>query len=398
MATLEPTIDAGGARAARRPLIAHIVFRFDYGGLENGIVNIVNGLPANEFDHAIIALTQASQFSKRIRRPDVRIYPLDKRPGKDWGAYLRLWQLLRQIKPAIVHTRNVGTMDCQLIAWLAGVPVRIHGEHGWDVHDPDGLNPKYLRVRRLFNPFVHRFVTVSRDLQEWLVERVGIRSSKVTQICNGVDTQRFGQAASAARQRLPAQFSAPGCCVIGSVTRLTEIKDPLSLVRAWLAVRGPLAAEGHDVRLALIGDGPLRGAIEAEIAAAGATGFAWLAGSRDDVAELLRALDVFVLSSLREGISNTVLEAMATGLPVIASATGGNLELIENDVTGMLTPPGDTAGLADALSSYVKDPARRAAHGAAARRRAERVYSLSGMMDRYRELYGMHGKQALETA
>lgn len=398
MATLEPTIDAEGARAARRPLIAHIVFRFDYGGLENGIVNIVNGLPANEFDHAIIALTQASEFSKRIRRPDVRIYPLNKRPGKDWGAYLRLWQLLRQIKPAIVHTRNVGTMDCQLIAWLAGVPVRIHGEHGWDVHDPDGLNRKYLRVRRLFNPFVHRFVTVSRDLQEWLVQRVGIRSSKVMQICNGVDTQRFGQAASAARQRLPAEFSPPGCCVIGSVTRLTEIKDPLSLVRAWLAVRAPLAAEGHDVRLALIGDGPLRGAIEAEIAAAGATGFAWLAGSRDDVAELLRALDVFVLSSLREGISNTVLEAMATGLPVIASATGGNLELIENDVTGMLTPPGDTARLANALSSYVKDPARRAAHGAAARRRAERVYSLSGMMNRYRELYGMHGKQALETA
>jgi sugar transferase (PEP-CTERM/EpsH1 system associated) len=398
MATWEPTIDAPGARAARRPLIAHIVFRFDYGGLENGIVNIVNGLPAHEFDHAIIALTQASEFSNRIRRPDVRIHPLNKRPGKDWGAYLRLWKLLRQIKPAIVHTRNVGTMDCQLIAWLAGVPVRIHGEHGWDVHDPDGSNKKYLMVRRLFDPFVHRFVTVSRDLQEWLVQRVGIRSSKVMQICNGVDTQRFGQAAGAARQRLPAQYFPAGCCVIGSVTRLTEIKDPLTLVRAWLAIREPLAAQGHDVRLALIGDGPLRGAIEAEIAAAGATDCAWLAGSRDDVAELLRALDVFVLSSRREGISNTVLEAMATGLPVIASATGGNLELIENDVTGMLTPPGDTAGLAQALRSYVKDSARRAAHGAAARRRAERVYSLSGMMNRYRELYGMHSKQALETA
>jgi sugar transferase (PEP-CTERM/EpsH1 system associated) len=398
MATWEPTIDAPDARAARRPLIAHIVFRFDYGGLENGIVNIVNGLPAHEFDHAIIALTQASEFSNRIRRPDVRIYPLHKRPGKDWGAYLRLWQLLRQIKPAIVHTRNVGTMDCQLIAWLAGVPVRIHGEHGWDVHDPDGSNRKYLLVRRLFDPFVHRFVTVSRDLQEWLVQRVGIRSSKVMQICNGVDTQRFGSAADAARQRLPAAYFPSGCCVIGSVTRLTEIKDPLSLVRAWLAIRAPLAAEGHDVRLALIGDGPLRGAIEAEIAAAGATGCAWLAGSRDDVADLLRALDVFVLSSRREGISNTVLEAMATGLPVIASATGGNLELIENDVTGMLTPPGDTAGLAQALRTYVKDPARRAGHGAAARRRAERVYSLSGMMNRYRELYGMHSKQALETA
>jgi sugar transferase (PEP-CTERM/EpsH1 system associated) len=398
MAALEPSIDAHGAQGGRRPLIAHVVFRFDYGGLENGIVNIVNGLPAHEFDHAIIALTQASEFSSRIRRPDVHVYSLHKQPGKDWGAYLRLWKLLRQIRPTIVHTRNVGTMDCQLVAWLAGVPMRIHGEHGWDIHDPDGTNPKYLRVRRLFDPFVHRFVTVSRDLQEWLVQRVGIRPAKVRQICNGVDTQRFEQAASAARQRLPADYFPPGCCIVGSVTRLTDIKDPLNLVRAWLAVRGPLAAQGHDLRLALIGDGPLRGAIEAEIRAAGAERFVWLAGSRDDVADLLRSLDIFALSSLREGISNTVLEAMATGLPVIASATGGNLELIEDGVTGTLTPPGDSAALARALRSYVEDPAKRAAHGAAARRRAERMYSLSGMMNRYRELYAMQRDKVLEAA
>ncbi|HKU15945.1 MAG TPA: TIGR03088 family PEP-CTERM/XrtA system glycosyltransferase [Steroidobacteraceae bacterium] len=398
MAALEPSIDAHAARGGRRPLIAHVVFRFDYGGLENGIVNIVNGLPAQEFDHAIIALTQASEFSSRIRRPDVRVYALNKQPGKDWGAYLRLWKLLRQIRPTIVHTRNVGTLDCQLVAWLAGVPVRIHGEHGWDIHDPDGTNPKYLRVRRLFDPFVHRFVTVSRDLQEWLVQRVGIRPAKVRQICNGVDTQRFEQSASTARQRLPAEYFPPGCCIVGSVTRLTEIKDPLSLVRAWLAVRAPLAAQGHDLRLALIGDGPLRGAIEAEIREAGAERCAWLAGSRDDVADVLRSLDIFALSSLREGISNTVLEAMATGLPIIASATGGNLELIEDGVTGTLTPPGDFASLAQALRSYVQDPAKRAAHGAAARRRAERMYSLSGMMNRYRELYAMQRDKVLEAA
>jgi sugar transferase (PEP-CTERM/EpsH1 system associated) len=397
MTTSAEIVSAVSPARRERPLVAHIVFRFDYGGLENGIVNLVNGLPADELDHAIIALTEASDFRLRIRRADVKVYALNKRPGKDLGVYLRLWKLLRSLKPDIVHTRNVGTMDCLAVAWLAGVPVRIHGEHGWDVHDPDGANPKYRRVRRLFNPLVRRFVTVSRDLEQWLVERVGIDACKVVQICNGVDTQRFHPRRDAVRDGLPLERFPAGCIVIGSVTRLTEIKDPLNLVRAFLAARPALHAEGRDVRLAVIGDGPLRGAMEAEIAAANAGDYVWLPGSRDDVASLLRAFDVFVLGSLREGISNTVLEAMASGLPVIASATGGNLELVEHGVNGALIPPGDSAALAAALSSYVRDGARRAAHSAASRRRAEQHFSLGGMMNRYRELYRAGEARELET-
>ena len=383
--------------AQRRPLIAHVVFRFDYGGLENGIVNVVNGLPAGEFDHAIIALTEATAFAARIRRADVKVYALGKRPGNDLRAYLRLWRLLRELRPAVVHARNIGTMDCLLIAWLAGVPRRVQGEHGWDTHDPDGTNRKYLAVRRLLDPFVHQFVTVSRDLRDWLIERVGIAERKVTQICNGVDTQRFRPAAATERGLLPAERFPPSCIVLGSVTRLTEIKDPLNLVRAFIAIRQPLLTAGRDVRLLLIGDGPLRGAVEAELSAAGESAAAWLPGSRDDVAELLRTMDIFVLGSQREGISNTVLEAMASGLPVVASATGGNLELIDDGVTGALVPPGDSNALAAALRRYVEDTERRRAAGAAARRRAETTYSLNGMMNLYRELYARLCARAMET-
>jgi sugar transferase (PEP-CTERM/EpsH1 system associated) len=391
--------DAGsttGKAEGARPLVAHIVFRFDYGGLENGIVNIVNSLPASEFGHVIIAMSEVSDFKARIRRPDVRVIALHKKLGKDFGAYVRLWKLLRELKPAIVHTRNIGTMDCLPFAWLAGVPARIHGEHGWDVHDPDGKNPKYRLMRRVLGPFAHSFVTVSRDLAEWLVRVVGVRPGKVTHICNGVDTQRFRPNA-AARDALPADFFPAGCVVVGTVTRLMAIKDPLNLVRAFIRVRRELDGTGADVRLALIGDGPLRADVERELEAANCTSFAWLAGSRDDVAALLPAFDVFVLGSLREGISNTVLEAMSSGLPVIASATGGNLELIRDRETGMLVPPGDSTALGAALSSYVTDPSLRRAHGRAARQRAEELYSLTGMMSRYRELYIRHSAQALET-
>jgi sugar transferase (PEP-CTERM/EpsH1 system associated) len=390
--------DGSRAHTGARPLIAHILFRFDYGGLENGIVNVVNGLPAGAFDHAIIALTEASAFSTRIRRSDVRVYALNKQPGRDLGAYKRLWSLLREIRPTVVHTRNVGTLDCQFVAWLAGVPCRIHGEHGWDTHDPDGTNRKFHAIRRIFNPFTHTFVTVSDDLKKWLIGRVGIPARKVMQICNGVDTQHFRPSASDADRRvLPAGFT-PESIVIGSVTRLTEIKDPLNVVRAFLAIREPMKAAGHDVRLALIGDGPLRSAVEAAVRESGDPDAVWLAGSRDDVAALLRALDVFVLGSQREGISNTVLEAMASGLPVVATATGGNFELVERGVTGELVPPGDSAALAAAIRTYAADAARRRAHGAAGRARAERLYSLGGMMNRYAELYSMHCKRLTETA
>jgi sugar transferase (PEP-CTERM/EpsH1 system associated) len=385
-------------RVRHRPLIAHIVFRFDYGGLENGIVNVVNGLPPGEFDHAIIALTEATEFATRIRRADVKVYALGKRPGNDLRAYLRLWRLLRELRPAVVHTRNIGTMDCLLVAWLAGVRRRVHGEHGWDVHDPDGTSRKYLAVRRLLNPFVHQFVTVSRDLRTWLVERVGIAERKVAQICNGVDTQRFRPASIADRLLLPPERFPASCIVVGSVTRLTEIKDPLNLVRAFVAVRQPLLTAGHDVRLLLVGDGPLRAAVERELQVAGELAAAWLPGSRDDVAELLRTMDIFVLGSQREGISNTVLEAMASGLPVIASATGGNLELIDDGVTGRLVPPGNTGALAAALRRYVEDVAQRRAAGAAARGRVEAMYSLNGMTNSYLELYARQSAYAMETA
>src|SRR5690606_16691865 len=110
------------------PLIAHIVFRFDYGGLENGVVNVVNGLADAEFDHAVIALTEATSFRKRLR-DGIRVYAIGKRPGKDLGAYVRLYRLLRELKPTAVHSRNLGTLDCAIVAFLAGVPHRIHGEH-----------------------------------------------------------------------------------------------------------------------------------------------------------------------------------------------------------------------------------------------------------------------------
>jgi sugar transferase (PEP-CTERM/EpsH1 system associated) len=381
-------MNASATRAADpRPLIAHIVFRFDYGGMENGIVNLVNALPAGEFRHAIVALTEASDFRSRITRPDVTVHALGKKPGQDPAAYLRLYRLLRELRPAVVHTRNIGTLDCAFIAMLAGVPTRIHGEHGWDVHDPDGTNKKYRLMRRVLGRLVRRFITVSKDLERYLVDRVGIAESKVQRICNGVDVARFSPGAIAESARLPADRFPAGSVVIGSVTRFMEIKDPLNLVRAFIELRRRYANGGPDVRLLMIGGGPLRPAADELLKAAGQTNAAWLPDSREDVSDLLRQMHIFVLGSRREGISNTVLESMASGLPVVASNVGGNLELVLPGVTGDLVPPEDSAALAAAIDRYATDPGLRERHGAAARERVVREYSLARMMNDYAALY-----------
>ena len=368
-----------------RPLIAHIMFRFDYGGLENGVVNVVNGLPEQSFRHAIIALTEASDFKQRLKRADVPVYTLNKKPGKDPSFYFRLYSLLRKLRPTVVHTRNLATIEGAFIARLAGVPLRIHGEHGWDVYDPDGSNKKYRALRRLMNPAVHRFVSVSKEIEKWLVTSVGIPAGKVMRICNGVDTQRFQPSVRRTRNVLPATIFSPGTIAVGSVTRFSEIKDPFNLVRAFIeARRNP---GGQSLRLAMAGDGPMHADAVKLLREAQMEDVAWLPGSRDDVPQILAELDVFVLGSRREGISNTVLESMASGLPVVATAVGGNLELVVDGANGRLVPPGDSAAMARALLAYAVDPALRAAHGRESRARAEREYSLRRMLSDYESLY-----------
>ncbi|HEX6996394.1 MAG TPA: TIGR03088 family PEP-CTERM/XrtA system glycosyltransferase [Gammaproteobacteria bacterium] len=382
------------------PLIAHVVFRLDYGGLENGVVNVVNGLDGQgAFRHAVIALTEATEFRRRLR-PGIAVHAIGKRPGRDLGAYARLFRLLKALRPSVVHTRNFGTLDCAVVAALAGVPVRIHGEHGWDVADPDGTKVKYRIARRACAPFVHEFVTVSEHLRRWLAGTVGIREDKITRICNGVDTARFRAARPDEPRRLPQETFPEGALVVGSVTRFAAIKDPLNLIEAFIRARERLEGASRPLRLLMIGDGELRDAALRRLHAARAADDAWLPGSRDDVAELLRCMDVFVLGSLREGISNTVLEAMASGLPVIATETGGNPELIDSSETGTLVPPGDSDALANAIVAYASDEPLRTRHGAAARAAAVTRFSVDAMVGQYRSLYerALRGRVAVSGA
>ena len=345
------------------PLIVHIIYALGTGGLENGLVNIINRAPSGRYRHAIVCLTTAGEFADRLTQANVDIYTLDKQPGHDVRAYWRLFRLLWRLRPAIIHTRNLAALETQLVSlFLPGVR-RVHGEHGRDVYDLDGSNRKYLLLRRFLKPLIHRYIAVSRDLGDWLVGRVGIPETHVRQIYNGVDQVSFHPRGPVRPDLAPTGFMPAEGFVLGTVGRLAEVKDQSTLVEAF----GHLVAERPElrasVRLILIGDGPLFATLKNKIETHGITELVWMTGDRKDVPELLRLLDIFVLPSLAEGISNTILEAMATRLPVIATRTGGNPELVEDGENGLLVPVGDVHALSKALEKLVCDPSLAAFMG-----------------------------------
>lgn len=364
-----------------RPLVAHVIYRLAVGGLENGVVNLINHLPSC-YRHLVVSLTDYTDFARRIEREDVEIIALHKRPGHDWRLYRDLYRLFRQRRPAIVHSRNLAALEAQVPARLAGVPVRIHGEHGRDMSDPHGTRRRYILQRRLLRPFVSHYIALSGELERYLREQTGVARGRISRILNGVDTQRF-HPRRGGRSLLPEDYRDPTRVVFGTVGRMDPVKDQMTLVRAFAR----LQAETPTTRLVLAGDGECRPALEAEVQRLGLAKRIWFAGQRSDVPELLRELDVFVLPSLAEGISNTIMEAMASGLPVVATEVGGNPELVEADICGRLVRPDDPGAMAEAMRDYVADRQRIEAEGQAARKRAEAVFGLDGMVTAYDGVY-----------
>ena len=383
----EADLDKTHSESEYVPLIAHVIYHLAVGGLENGLVNLINRLPRKRFRHAIICLTDYTEFRSRIQNPDIRVYVLHKHPGNDLRLYLKLWRLFRELRPDVVHTRNLATLEAQLPALIAGVPYRVHGEHGRDISDLDGSNRKYQLLRRLFSPMVQRYIALSRDLERYLHVRVGIPASKISHICNGVDTEKFRPASERREGIVPENFSTPETFIIGTVGRMEAVKDQLNLVKAFIRLVNECPQGSDYLRLIMIGDGMLRNPALSMLEAARLGDIAWLPGECDNVPEMLGAMDVFVLPSLAEGISNTILEAMATGLPVVATNVGGNSEILLHGKTGFLVPRSDPDALAAAIRRYVDDPVLRQIHGASARSRCEAEFSIGAMVRNYQNLY-----------
>ncbi len=378
------------------PLVAHVIYALGTGGLENGLVNIINRACPQRYRHVIICLTGTEGFERRISAPNIEVISLHKRPGHDLALYWRLWRTFIRLRPAIVHTRNLAALEMQVIAALIPGVKRVHGEHGRDIQDIDGSNKKYNVLRKALRPLVHRYIAVSQDLAQWLAQVVEVPTAKIKQIYNGVDQQVFTPGSVSVSA--PVGFKADNMQVIGTVGRLAEVKDQRTLIEAFSLLVNDSSIQ-KPLRLIIVGDGPMYQTLCDRITELGLCEYIWMPGDRKDIPDFLRMMDVFVLPSLGEGISNTLLEAMATGLPLVATRIGGNPELIEEGINGCLVPVGDAAALAKHLKHILTEPQTMKSFGENSLNKARQNFDWSRTVEQYLAVYDqLLGRVEMKTS
>ncbi len=368
--------------------ILHIVDNLGKGGLENGIVNLITRLHPDRFRHTVCAIRRLGANADRLPRDRVNVLCLEREGKRSFIQITSFLRLIGDVRPHIVHSRNWPAIESVLAARWDRTCGIVHSEHGLDWNSMLQEPWRRTRLRRLAFEFADQVLCVSHDLKNRHARRTGFDASRMSVIHNGVDTQRFSQQATS-RMALRAEHDvAPGDFCIGCVGNLTPVKDHMTLFHALDAFENVASANGaRNWRLLMIGDGPERARLEEFVQTHNWSNRVSFLGLRNDIPELLNAFDLYVLPSLSEGICNSLLEAMATGLPVLATATGGNPEVIVDGISGRLFPAGDVSRLAEQLLLLHSRPDLRLQLGREALKRVDREFSVVSMVQQYEQVY-----------
>jgi sugar transferase (PEP-CTERM/EpsH1 system associated) len=353
----------GGART-----VVHVALTLRTGGLEKLLVQFARHHDRRRFVPVFIALRDAGPPAEEIRDQGCVVHVLGPPRGK-WDEVRRLQRLFATLAPAVVHTHNVHPhFYGSIAARLARVPAVVHTRHGVAFGDNKGQG------RRLFwlaCRLADRVASVSEDAARLSAREGGLRAGKGLTIWNGIDVQAFA-----------FRGPAPDGDLV-TVSRLEPVKDLTTLLKAMAIAQRARPA----LRLRVVGDGSERPNLERLARSLGLEDAVSFLGERRDVAEILSTAGAFVSSSTTEGVSLTLLEAMAVGLPVVATAVGGNPEVAVQGVTAVLVPPGDPEALASAIVATAGDPARAAEMGRAARARVESRFDVRQMVRAYEGVY-----------
>jgi glycosyltransferase involved in cell wall biosynthesis len=336
--------------------------------MEKLLVEFARHTNRRRFDLNFIALGSRGRLADDLERERWPVTALKVRPGLRPGLILRLARLFRDHRADIVHTHNSKPLIyAGPAAWLARTPVLMHTRHGQRFQSSPGASTLFRLASRLTT----RVVSVSEDGAR-LTSAEGMPSNRVLTIQNGIDTERFHRTGP----------SRDGPAVM--VGRLSPEKDVATLLRAADRVRRTLPR----FQLEIAGDGECMTSLRALADDLRLGEHVRFLGEIRNISALLSRASLFVLASLTEGISLTVLEAMATGLPVVATRVGGNPEVIVDTKTGLLVPAQDPAALADAIVGVLKNPLDAEKMGQAGRERVEAHFDVRVMVANYERLYG----------
>lgn len=361
--------------------VLHVVLAMEYGGLERIVNQFARKLDRSVFDLSICCLDRGGEFLDELNELGVKHSVLGRRPGlMDFRVLRALTRYISRNRINVVHSHSGCSLYASIAARLAGAEVIVHTDHGRLM--PDRLS--LILEDRLSSRLMNAFVAVSRQLADYLVDKVRVPGSKLHVIINGVDTGRFVPAIAEDIAKLRRGLNIPEQAeVVGTVCRLDPVKNLGSMILAM----GPMLKERTGMIVLITGDGPEKGHLERLAGELNLNGRIRFLGKRNDIERIMPVLDVFVLPSISEGTSMTMLEAMACGIPVVASAVGGNTDLVEENANGYLFPLERTDLMCARILDLLEGAERRRAFGLRSRFIAEKRYSVSAMMEAYSNLY-----------
>ncbi|MBX3727242.1 MAG: glycosyltransferase [Xanthomonadales bacterium] len=362
--------------------ITHVVENLNRGGLERVVIELAKAQRAAGHEVQVVCLYDRGGLAGELDAAGIPVRAVEKRQGIDLRALLRLRRAIGRHRTQVLHSHNSIPHYYAVFATV-GMRFRrvVNTRHGMG-----DINPSSRR-EWLFRQSMRRTdvaATVCEAARTRLAEISAAPRDKLRAVPNGIHVERFRQADAGSRARLVAGLGLQdGTHLVGFVGRLNWAKDLATLVRAFAIV----ATQRDDVALVLVGDGEEREALAGQIAQAGLGDRVRLLGDRSDVPDLLSGFDLFAMSSISEGYSIALLEACASGLPVVATDVGGNREIVHDGSHGLLVPARDPDALAAAIVSLIADPVRRTAMAGAARRWALAEATFPAMAARYQSLY-----------
>jgi glycosyltransferase involved in cell wall biosynthesis len=358
---------------------------------------------AGRIEPTVFCLDGVGPLGERLQGEGVPVVPLSRRPGRDWRLIWRLGRKLREREIDVIHAHQYTPFFYAALARaVAKRDARvILTEHGR--HFPDVVSPLRRAVNRFALDHLADAVNACCGFSARALARVdGFSARRIEVLENGIEVGRYGEqpakdkgrgksgegetASEGHRDRavLRRELGLDSARrYVATVARFHAVKDHSTLLRGFQQA----ATVRPDVDLLLVGDGPLRGELEEQTRLLGLVGRVRFMGVRSDIPAILRAVDLFALTSVSEAASLTILEAMASQLPVVVTAVGGNPEMVRDGIDGLLVPRGDAGAVGRALLQLLDDPATAAKMGAHGRARVEKRYQLSQTVENYWRLY-----------
>jgi len=365
--------------------VLHLIYKLACGGLENGVVNLANFMERKRFSNIICSLTSSDEYQYRINSDRRFIYNLNKKDGNDVSVPFKIASIIKKEQIDIVHARGWPTYFEGILATkLMCRRVKfIFGYHGRTIEDVQYIPKRRLKAQKFMSFFDDCIMTLSDEMASEYARMIDINRDKIKVIYNGVDTDKL-RATDVELESLREEFNIKkDDYVVGFIGRIDPVKDLQTLIDAIFIAKANIS----NIKLIIVGDGSERTKLQNYVNSNGMMNNVIFTGQRDDIGACLSIMNIYVQPSLYEGMSNTIVEAMASGKVVIATNVGGTPELIDHEENGILFTPGKPEELESHIQNLYLNPDKAHSLANKAYHKATKDFSISSMIENYEKLY-----------